>query len=315
MSVTTTVRRSPRVRVAPVLALLAACPAAAAMGAGGIAGREPLSFVFNVAPAWLEEWWPRIGAALLAGLVMFWIMRRRTHALEADCRRLEAAVEAARAEVAQANRDLMEASFTDPLTGLRNRRYFSVLIGPEVLRTLRAYSGGAVSRPLPKRDLILYLVDLDDFKAVNDLYGHDAGDSVLVETARRLTSVARQSDLVVRWGGEEFLLVSRDADRAEAQALAARLLDVIGKTPFDAGEGREAKLTCSVGWAPFPWSASKPSERSHEEVLKVADRALSLAKEAGRNRAVGSRPIPDGAPARYEAGGIPFEAEVLTGPM
>ncbi len=286
-----------------------------AVGADEEASEKPATFSFVVLPAWWEMWWAKIAAVVLAGLAVFGVVRMRTRALEADRRRLEAAVEAGRAELAAANRELEEASFTDPLTGLRNRRYFSVLIGPEVLRTLRAYSGAAGNPPPGHRDLIFYVIDLDDFKAVNDLYGHDAGDRVLVETARRLVSVARQSDLVVRWGGEEFLLVSRDADRGEAQALAARLLDVIGKTPFDAGEGREAKLTCSVGWAPFPWSAREPSSRSHEEVLKVADRALYLAKEAGRNRAVGSLPSASGAPSTHEAGGLRFDVEVLTGPL
>jgi len=100
-----------------------------------------------------------------------------------------------------------------------------------------------------------------------------------------------------------------------AQSLAGRLLEVIGNTPFYAGGGREARLTCSVGWAPFPWLLGEPSAQTHEEVLTIADRALSLAKEAGRNRAVGSRPAASGGNSKFEAGGIGFDVEVLAGPL
>ena len=259
--------------------------------------------------------WIAIAAAVVSGLAVFAWMRGRLTALESERSRLEAELEASRAELDSVHRKVEDAAFIDPLTGLRNRRYFSVLIGPEVLRSLRAHAGGKTAGKPAKSDLVFYLVDLDNFKTVNDLYGQEAGDRVLVETARRLASVARQSDLLVRWGGEEFLLVCRDAARAEAQSLAGRLLEVIGNTPFDAGGGREARLTCSVGWAPFPWLLGEPSAQTHEEVLTIADRALSLAKEAGRNRAVGSRPAASGGNSKFEAGGIGFDVEVLAGPL
>jgi diguanylate cyclase (GGDEF)-like protein len=180
-------------------------------------------------------------------------------------------------------------------------------------RVLRAYSVTAAGERPDQRDLLFYVVDLDDFKAVNDLYGHDAGDRVLADTAARLTSVARQSDLLVRWGGQEFLVVSRDAGREGGEGLAQRILDVIGQQPFDAGGGRSARLTCSIGWAPFPWLIEEPTSVSHETVLKIADRALYHAKNAGRNLAVGASPAPgretDSHPAE-----IPFHAHVLAGP-
>src|SRR5262249_6956323 len=152
----------------------------------------------------------------------------------------------------KAHRMLEEASFTDPVTGLRNRRFFSASIDGEVLRVLRAYAAAPPGEGPTKRDLVFYSIDLDNFKAVNDLYGNDAGDRVLVETAERLQSVARQSDLVVRWGGEEFLIISRDAERQDAEVLAHRILNVIGQKSYDAGAGCEARLTCSIGWAAFP---------------------------------------------------------------
>src|SRR6516164_7072618 len=109
-------------------------------------------------------------------------MRGRLAALESERSRLDAELEASRADVDSAHRKVEDASFIDALTGLRNRRYFSVLIGPEVLRALRAHAGGKTSGKPAQSDLVFYLVDLDNFKTVNDLYGQEAGDRVLVET-------------------------------------------------------------------------------------------------------------------------------------
>ena len=112
-------------------------------------------------------------------------------------------------ELRRTNVVLQEASLTDPLTGLRNRRYFSETIEFDVSQTLRSHADG---HDRHTRDLVFYLIDADNFKEVNDRYGHDVGDQVLIEMARRLSSSIRHSDVLVRWGGEEFLIVSRYTD-------------------------------------------------------------------------------------------------------
>jgi diguanylate cyclase (GGDEF)-like protein len=233
------------------------------------------------------ETWPFRGViAALVGLIGYGALRWRVHSLERDRRRLEEAVAARNAELAAANRELREASLTDPLTALRNRRYFDLVIEEAASRARRAHAGSPPN-PRPKNpDMIFYLVDLDRFKEVNDSFGHQAGDVVLVETARRLTSIVRQSDLVIRWGGEEFLVVSREGRREEGNVLASRILRAIGEAPFVLGDGRSRRCTCSVGWAPFPWRPETPGAIPHGEVLTLADRALYRAKEA-RNQAVG----------------------------
>ena len=124
-------------------------------------------------------------------------------------------------ELRRTNVVLQEASLTDPLTGLRNRRYFSATIEADVSQALRSHSDNHDSHT---RDLVFYLIDADNFKEVNDRYGHDVGDRVLLEMARRLSSSIRHSDVLVRWGGEEFLIVSRYTDRSEAELLAQRVL-------------------------------------------------------------------------------------------
>jgi diguanylate cyclase (GGDEF)-like protein len=198
-------------------------------------------------------------------------------------------------ELLRTNVVLQEASLTDPLTGLRNRRYFSATIEADVSQALRAHADGHDQHI---RDLVFYLIDADNFKEVNDRYGHDVGDKVLVEMARRLSSSIRHSDVLVRWGGEEFLVVSRYTDRSEAELLAQRVLSAIADMPFSLGaSGKAIDRTCSVGWAAFPWFPANPSAVSYGEVLTLADRALNQAKQSGRNRAVGMLPAAPKQPA------------------
>jgi diguanylate cyclase (GGDEF)-like protein len=190
-------------------------------------------------------------------------------------------------ELKRANQVLEEASMTDPLTGIRNRRFFSATAETDVAQTLRAFTEG---RDRTARDLVFYLVDLDNFKEVNDLYGHCAGDCVLVETTRRLESVMRDSDVLVRWGGEEFLIVSRFTDRREADALALRILQAIRSQPFAVNPSRRISRTCSIGWAAFPWLEDNVDAMGYEDVLNLADRALSRAKNTGKDQAIGMTP-------------------------
>lgn len=191
-------------------------------------------------------------------------------------------------ELGHANQVLEEASLTDPLTGVRNRRFFYATIDGDVGQVLRAYTDQHDHRT---RDLIFYVIDADDFKQVNDKFGHDAGDRVLIEMARRISSAIRNSDILVRWGGEEFLVVSRYTDRAEAETLASRVLAAVGDTPFVLeGTDETMRKTCSVGWAAFPWFPDDPAAVRYEEVRHMADRALGEAKRAGKNRAIGVFP-------------------------
>ena len=126
----------------------------------------------------------------------------------------------------------------------------------------------------------------------------DVGDAVLVEMARRLSSSVRHSDVLVRWGGEEFLIVSRYTDRGEAELLAQRVLSAVADTPFSMGPtGQTMRRTCSMGWAAFPWFPDDPRAVSYEEVLTIADRGLNRAKQAGKNCAVGMSPARGNSPA------------------
>ncbi len=219
-------------------------------------------------------------------------------------------------ELRRTNLVLEEASLTDPMTGLRNRRYFSATIESDVSQALRSHADG---RDPHTRDLVFYLIDADNFKEVNDLYGHDVGDKVLVEMAHRLSSSIRHSDVLVRWGGEEFLIVSRYTDRTEAELLAQRVLSTVADTPFSmVGSGETMYRTCSLGWAAFPWFLDNPRAISYEEVLTLADRGLHQAKQAGKNRAVGILPASGKLPATTIEGlhspGLQVDLLAVAGP-
>jgi diguanylate cyclase (GGDEF)-like protein len=222
-------------------------------------------------------------------------------------------------ELANANHELLDASLTDLLTGVRNRRFFTNSIEADVQQTLRSFVSNP-SADLRNRDLVFYLIDIDHFKKVNDQFGHKIGDQVLTEVARRINSAARLSDAVIRWGGEEFLLLSRYTDRKEAHILANRVLDSVGSKPYRVEASKaDLRITCSIGWAVFPWTEMEPKLVAHEQVLGLADYALYQAKGSGRNLAVGLLPAGETvrggivAPAIY-IDGIPASPVATPGP-
>ncbi len=161
-----------------------------------------------------------------------------------------------------------EMSVTDQLTGLHNRRFMMARIGEALARLQRGVEPAAVM-----------IADVDHFKQVNDRWGHDAGDRVLCEIARRLKANMRAIDISCRYGGEEFVVVMPGSDLEAAKMAAERLRDAIESAPFALGEGRgETAITISAG------VAQMRKDDDPEQVLARADRALYEAKHAGRNR-------------------------------
>jgi diguanylate cyclase (GGDEF)-like protein len=133
----------------------------------------------------------------------------------------------------------------------------------------------------------VYLLDVDHFKQINDQHGHAAGDVVLVEIARRLRTAVRDEDLIVRWGGEEFLLVVHALSPDQVEQLAQRLLAAVAGAPVDC-DGRAVRVSASIGFATFPLEpAGMPL--SWERAIELVDTAMYLAKAHGRNRAYGVR--------------------------
>ena len=175
-------------------------------------------------------------------------------------------------------------SITDGLTGLWNRRLFDLRINEELQRAIRF-----------QEPFGLLLVDLDHFKGVNDRYGHQAGDAVLVELARRLTDATREVDVVTRFGGEEFALILPKTPVPGTMRLASKVREVVADEPFAAGNAL-IPVTVSVGAAAYP-----DHGLSGTDLLAAADGALYRAKANGRDRVEeaepGGRPAPRGAGA------------------
>lgn len=250
------------------------------------------SFYFRVLPnVWQSNW---LRALLVLGLMggIWGFVLLRTRTLNRRKIELEEAVAQRSAELLQKNKELEQISLTDPLTGTRNRRYFYETIPTDQAQALRSHQrfGDSQKSAGPPRELIFVLVDIDRFKRVNDEMGHAAGDKLLQEVAKRISSVMRRSDDLVRWGGEEFMLVCRTTDRENAGLLCNRVLEAVRDLPFDVGNGVQLHKTCSIGWAPFPWLPGDTQMLSIDNVIELADKALYLAKREGRNRSYGLVP-------------------------
>ncbi|MFG6486618.1 GGDEF domain-containing protein [Roseateles sp. BYS78W] len=179
-----------------------------------------------------------------------------------------------------ANQRLLRAqSERDPLTDLSNRRHFLAVMD------LAARQAGAEGF----RGALL-MIDIDHFKNVNDRHGHAAGDAVIVEVGRRIRAAVRDSDLVVRWGGEEFLVFAPELPGADLAQMAARILNGIGGAAIDTPDGA-LRITASIGFASFPLGGQGTGSaalRLHwEQAVNWVDMVLYKAKAEGRNRGVG----------------------------
>ncbi len=156
---------------------------------------------------------------------------------------------------------------TDPLTGVLNRR--------SLIERLEAACLRAKTRGLP---IGLLFIDLDHFKTINDTWGHLAGDACLLEVIRPIQSELRQSDVIGRYGGEEFVVILSSADAAAARAIAERILQRVADLSVE-GFGRPIRLTCSIGVA-----SSDELGVWGEQLISKADAAVYAAKNSGRNQ-------------------------------
>lgn len=209
--------------------------------------------------ALLQKVWATVAVALVLAMAVVAMLYRRLRSLNRS--------------LASNQAFLRAQSQRDPLTGLANRR---------------GLHDAAVSRGVDTQFTgSLLLVDIDHFKHVNDGHGHAAGDSVLVEVARRLTGVVRTDDVVARWGGEEFLIYMPGVEARQAQAQAERVLHAVGAQSVAlATAGQTLRVTVSVGFGAFPLPGAR-LPLSLERAINLADMALYTAKGQGRNRAIG----------------------------
>lgn len=171
-------------------------------------------------------------------------------------------------EIVKSNKQMEQLALRDSQTGLYNHRYLNEVIESEFYRARR------YAHPIS-----VIMLDIDYFKSINDVYGHDFGDFVLQQFAKQLKRMVRRYDIVVRYGGEEFIVLSPGTDRVKAVALAQRLLDIL-KT-YNFGDKKHAvKLKLSMGVASYP---EEPMKKGMD-LISTADRVLNKVKREGGNR-------------------------------
>jgi len=192
----------------------------------------------------------------------------RTEALNDKNEKLEAALDA-----------LEKLSLTDQLTGTHNRYFLNKIMPKEIAKLVRENT----TENAEISQLGLMMIDIDFFKQVNDTYGHDAGDKVLVQFTKILADICRESDWIVRWGGEEFVVVARELPLEGMENLAERIREKIATFAFDIDLPLTISITCSIGIAAFPFITSNSELLTWQQTLNFADNALYIAKHNNRN--------------------------------
>ncbi|MCZ6508738.1 MAG: diguanylate cyclase, partial [Acidobacteria bacterium] len=258
----------------------------------GVWSAEDATLALRVLPPFWATWWAYalyVAAAFALALAYVRHQARKqqleaqyTHRLEREVDRRTTELAEQNAKLRYANELLEVASVTDSLTGVRNRRFLLTTIEQDIALVDRSLANDPDDTRQDSA-FVFILFDLDGFKEINDSYGHSAGDLVLFQIRDLLNQACRSSDTLIRWGGDEFLIVAREATRAHVEALAERIRQSVADHLFDIGTSAPVQLTCSLGFACYPFVPSSFRLYSWEEVIDIADRALYVAKRHGPN--------------------------------
>ena len=236
-------------------------------------------------PLW-KTWWAYC-FYVISIVTLIWAY---TFNLRKVNRVLEEKVRARTKDLEETNQKLEDLIVSDSLTMLGNRRLLEKTIESDTLATVRQYDSWLESEsvnPPSKNDLIFYIIDIDHFKRINDTYGHSSGDKILIEFADVLRKLSRESDHIIRWGGEEFIIITKFSERKNAEKLADRLLKRVREHQFQLNSNQVVSITCSLGFACYPLNIHAPGHYSWEQMINIADMALYAAKHSGRDCWVG----------------------------
>lgn len=271
-----------------------------ASNADGFWSEQGASLQITVLPPPWKTWWAYTlyGVFLLSLVLAFIHSQRKKVTFERNVNaQLESKVVQRTSQLQNKTEELQKSysmlekiSLTDQLTGLKNRRFLLNNIENDIALVLRKYKSSYESNGNNKpeaADLIFFIIDLDHFKMVNDIHGHTAGDAVLIQIKLILEQVFRETDYLVRWGGEEFLVIARFTERSNAPELAERLRQAVEDHNFDIGENKILKKTCSIGFACYPFSTKDTKVLTWQQVVDVADHCMYAAKKSNRNAWVG----------------------------
>ena len=308
------------------------------------ANLDPGNYLFRVKAANNDGMWNEAGAAMTVSIepppwrtrqayalyallfALFVIVLVRQHrsnraAEQRQREELEHQVEQRTSELGERNRQLedlngklMQASFTDSLTELYNRRYLDQFIEGQINKINReseekAKSKNADFEHYQQNVLFFMMIDLDGFKAINDTFGHAAGDLALLQVRDELLDCTRTSDTVIRWGGDEFLIIGQTKGISGIANFAERVRLSVSERTYRVGNGDTAHMSCSVGAVPYPFAPLRSELLSWEQALNIADSAAYIVKTNGRNGWV----VLSGTPSITldDAGSMPGSLEAL----
>ena len=225
--------------------------------------------------------WLLLALIILYGL--FWLGRRNNMLREASLTKLvkqrTQELENSNTRLNDLNEQLSQLTHKDPLTGLRNRRFMF----EQLPKDIEHYQRNRESMLAQNKCIALIHLDLDNFKQINDKYGNSAGDSVLQQISGLLIRETRGSDYVVRYAGEEFMLVLRDVPQDLVKEFALRLNELVALESFLLPDGRAVRLNCSIGYALYPLDLLGGQLIGWEVSLQLAEQALFHVKHSGRN--------------------------------
>ncbi len=201
---------------------------------------------------------------------------------------MEEKIEERTLQLRDANDKLKELSLHDPLTNLHNRRYtyeyVSDYASKFITNKVRIINNCEKRETSPKTNVLgVYLIDIDHFKEVNDTYGHQAGDMVLISISKVLKDLIRSNDFIIRWGGEEFLIILNDTKPEYLTIFSKKIITTVRDTPIELPEHNRIFKTCSLGFTSIPLIYDNPELLTLEQTINLSDYALYCAKENGRN--------------------------------
>lgn len=224
--------------------------------------------------------------ALLVILALYglaWLWRRNAIMQQQELTKLvrlrTAELENSNSRLSELNEQLSQLTHKDTLTGLRNRRFMFEQLPKDV----EQYQHNRDAMLQQGKCIALLQLDMDNFKAINDAYGNSAGDTVLQQISGLLLRESRGADYVVRYAGEQFVLVLRDVEYASVRDFALQLNQLVAQANFQIPDGRTVSLTCSIGYSCFPLELLGGQLISWEISLQLAEIALNKVKESGRN--------------------------------
>ncbi len=250
-----------------------------------------------VPPPWLSWWAYTLYALIILGGVATYVVIQRNKLaqaaemqiiLETQVKDRTRELNERNVQLESANEQLRQASMTDALTGLNNRRYLYEYLETQVANLQRHFSrveGQADAADVIRKEASLFflMIDLDGFKKINDTFGHAAGDRALIQVRDVLRASTRDSDIIIRWGGDEFLIVGQSEGLEGVKLLAERIRESVSEHSYMVGDGNVGYVAASIGFAHYPFNPANPRMLTWERAVALADQAAYVSKRNGGN--------------------------------